>query len=160
MRVSKHPIYECIECVDDGRVMRYGRVYSPYDCSGYSGIKVLLGRGNRKSLLVHRLVWEAFNGVIPRGMWVNHKNGDKGDNRLENLELVTPSQNLVHAYRELKCNRAKGECVHTALLTGEGIEAIGLLAKSGWSQHKIAKAFGVSQPTISNILNKKTWGHV
>ena len=119
-----------------------------------------MSRGNRKSFLVHRLVWEAFNGVIPKGMWVNHKNGDKRDNRLENLDVVTPSQNLVHAYRELKCNRARGESVHVALLNGEAIRAVKVLVDNGWSQHEIAKAFSVSQPSISNVVNGKTWGHV
>lgn len=44
--------------------------------------------------LVHRLVWEAFNGPIPQGMQVNHINEDKTDNRLENLNLMSPQQNL------------------------------------------------------------------
>jgi hypothetical protein len=44
------------------------------------------------------LVWEAFNGPIPDRLEVNHRNGNKRDNRLENLELVTRSQNMAHAY--------------------------------------------------------------
>lgn len=55
-----------------------------------------LGRGNTKN--IHRLVWEAFHGAIPPGFEVNHRNGDKTDNRLENLELVTRSENMAHAY--------------------------------------------------------------
>lgn len=42
---------------------------------------------------VHRLVWEAFNGEIPEGMQVNHINEVKTDNRLENLNLMTPKEN-------------------------------------------------------------------
>jgi hypothetical protein len=45
---------------------------------------------------VHRLVAEAFIGSAA-GLEVNHINGDKLDNRVENLELVTPSQNILHA---------------------------------------------------------------
>lgn len=64
------------------------------DKSGYQ--KVDLGRGNTKN--VHRLVWDAFHGPIPASVEVNHRNGDKNDSRLENLELVTRSQNMAHAY--------------------------------------------------------------
>ena len=43
--------------------------------------------------LVSRLVYEAFVGPIPEGMQVNHINEDKTDNRLENLNLMTPKEN-------------------------------------------------------------------
>ena len=43
--------------------------------------------------LVHRLVWESFNGQIPENMQVNHINEIKSDNRLENLNLMTPKEN-------------------------------------------------------------------
>jgi hypothetical protein len=56
----------------------------------------------------HRMVWEAVHGPIPEGLQINHKNGVKTDNRIENLELVTASENTAHAYRlGLIC--AKGE---------------------------------------------------
>jgi hypothetical protein len=46
----------------------------------------------------HRVVWEAFNGPIPDRLEVNHKNLDRADNRLENLELMTHRDNLNHAH--------------------------------------------------------------
>lgn len=52
--------------------------------------------GKSKLYFVHRLVWEAFNGELPKGMLeiqVNHINEDKTDNRLENLNLMTPKEN-------------------------------------------------------------------
>ena len=45
---------------------------------------------------VHRLMWEAFNGPIPGRLEVNHKDLDRANNRLENLELVTHQQNAQH----------------------------------------------------------------
>lgn len=50
---------------------------------------------NRKR--VHRVVWEAFNGPIPERLEINHKDLDRANNRLENLELVTHQQNTRHA---------------------------------------------------------------
>lgn len=47
-----------------------------------------------KHYMVHRLVWEAFNGQIPENMQVNHLNEIKTDNRLENLNLMTAKENL------------------------------------------------------------------
>lgn len=46
-----------------------------------------------KMYLVHRLVWIAFNGQIPESMQVNHINEIKSDNRLKNLNLMTPKEN-------------------------------------------------------------------
>ena len=46
---------------------------------------------------VHRVMWEAFNGPIFGRLEINHKNLDRSDNRLKNLELVTHQQNIQHA---------------------------------------------------------------
>lgn len=50
-------------------------------------------------VLAHRLVWMAANGPIPEGMFINHKNGKRWDNRIANLELATPAQNNAHAQK-------------------------------------------------------------
>ncbi len=42
--------------------------------------------------LMHRYVWEYYNGPIPEGWDIHHKNGKKGDNRIENLEIFTKSE--------------------------------------------------------------------
>ena len=46
-----------------------------------------------KSKLAHRVMWEVFNGKIPEGMEIDHINTDRLDNRIDNLRLVTPSEN-------------------------------------------------------------------
>lgn len=50
--------------------------------------------GKQKGFTIHRLVYEAFVGEIPQGMQVNHINEIKTDNRLENLNLMTPKENI------------------------------------------------------------------
>ena len=47
-----------------------------------------------KRYMVHRLVWEAFNGSIPEGLQVNHISERKSENRLSNLNLMTPKENI------------------------------------------------------------------
>lgn len=59
---------------------------------GYA--RVFLSKNKKcKAFLLHRLVWEAFNGPIPEGMQVNHINENKLDNRLVNLNLMTSKEN-------------------------------------------------------------------
>lgn len=60
---------------------------------GYS-IVALCNKGKSKYFQIHRLVYEAFVGEIPQGMQVNHINEIKTDNRLENLNLMTPKENI------------------------------------------------------------------
>lgn len=60
---------------------------------GYS-ILALSKEGKQKGFTMHRLVYEAFVGKIPQGMQVNHINEIKSDNRLENLNLMTPKENI------------------------------------------------------------------
>jgi hypothetical protein len=55
---------------------------------------------------VHRLVWEAFNGPIPGRLEVNHKDLDRANNHLSNLELLTHQQNIQHAHAIYKRERA------------------------------------------------------
>lgn len=65
--------------------------------TGYAQIH---GAG-RKKLALHRMVAATFLAPDPLRTFVNHKNGIRSDNRVENLEWVTHSENLRHAYREL-----------------------------------------------------------
>ena len=76
--------------------------------SGYLVIR-LCKNGQYTQKLVHRMVWEAFNGPIPDRLEVNHKDLDKTNNKLDNLELVTHQENLVHRFtlRKRAPNRAK-----------------------------------------------------
>ena len=71
-----------------GRVLRLGK-----NNGGYLHI-VLCKYGKLTHFLVHRLVWEAFNGKIPEGMQVNHIDEDKSNNTIENLNLMTPKENI------------------------------------------------------------------
>ena len=62
--------------------------------------RVTLYNGDiRKHLHVHRLVYEAFVGEIPKGYEVDHVDGDKNNNHYSNLEAVTASENVKRAYK-------------------------------------------------------------
>jgi len=68
------------------------RIMSGENIRGYYSLN-LSKNGKVKHFRLNRLVWEVFNGPIPEGMEVNHINEDKTDNRLENLNLLTPKEN-------------------------------------------------------------------
>lgn len=54
-------------------------------------------RAGGTTVRVHRLVWEQAHGPIPAGMVIDHINGDKRDNRLENLRLASKAQNAINS---------------------------------------------------------------
>lgn len=91
---------------DQGRVMnKRGLVMKPVKLTtGY--LQVMLK--SRKNQSVHRLVAMAFCQGFAPGLVVNHKNGDKTDNRSENLEWLTSSENIRHGYRVLGAVGLKG----------------------------------------------------
>ena len=62
------------------------------------------GKSTQKA--VHRAVWEAFNGPILGRLEINHKNLNRSDNRLENLELLTHQENIQHAHDIYNAERA------------------------------------------------------
>ena len=79
--------------------------------NGYYRV-ALYKNSTQKWYQMHRLVWEAFNGQMPEGLQVNHINEIKTDNRLENLNLMTPKENCNYGSRNER--RAKkqinGKC--------------------------------------------------
>jgi hypothetical protein len=124
-----------------------------------------LCRDNKRcDVFAHRIAWEAFNGKIPDDLQINHRNGIKHDNRLDNLEVVTPSENTLHGFRVLgrkpSINPSKGSKNGRAKLTEKDIPKIRKMLKSNMSQTEISRIYGVNQTQISLIALKKSWRHV
>lgn len=70
--------------------------------NGYLRLKLVAADGSHCDRYIHRLVASAFLPKPKQGMEVNHKNGTKTDNRIENLEWVTRKSNIVHMFNVLK----------------------------------------------------------
>lgn len=76
-----------------GKVLKYN-----YDKQGYLLVHLCIN-GIRKCFKVHRLVAEAFIENVEQKQYVNHIDGNKKNNVMNNLEWVTPSENNIHAYK-------------------------------------------------------------
>ena len=126
----------------NGVVMSFGEMEykTSTDKSGY---KTFINQGvNYK---VHRVVATLFLDNPNNLPDVNHKNGDKSDNRVENLEWVSKSDNVKHAYDTL--NRSR----RIKLTDSEIVEIYKLRNEVGLPLKVIAERFGVSSQTVSNI---------
>lgn len=123
-----------------------GKKLSGYDTNGYCRFSLINDEGKRVGIDCHRLVALAWIGPIPKGYWVNHEDGDKGNNHYKNLKIDTPGYNIRHARDKLgkKFGTPRKE---------DRREAIKLLLNNGWSQHKIGRAFGISQPAVNQLMN-------
>lgn len=78
--------------------MRKGKILKPYFCGNYLAIRFFLGGNNH---YIHRLVADHFIDG-DKSLCVNHIDGVKTNNCVENLELVTYSQNMLHSTHVLK----------------------------------------------------------
>ena len=92
----KHPVYPKYAANRDGEIIhvklgkpRKGNLKE----TGYLSFTIYIAKNRYKSFLSHRFVWECFYGLIAEGMQINHKNSNRKDNRISNLEVVTPSDN-------------------------------------------------------------------
>ena len=129
------------------------------DRGGYC--HVLLSSGpRRKRYSCHRLVAGAFCKADSIGLEVNHINGIKEDNRAENLEWVTKSQNQLHAIRSGLSHSVCGEKHGRAKLTKKEVMRVIGMDNEGLTQVDISKRTGISFWTVSRIVLGDSWGSV
>lgn len=123
---------------------------------GYLQVRVMIA-GKRHHALAHRLVWRHFNGPIPPGKTVNHRNGEKATNRLSNLELATPVEQTRHAREVLGRHGTlsqSGERNHRAKLTDAQVATIRARRAAGEPLASIAADFGIAFQHVSKIARR------
>lgn len=122
----------------------------------------LCKKGVRTQYLIHRLVANAFLPNPENKPQVNHKDGDKSNNNLQNLEWVTQSENQKHAIRTglAKAPCYTGEKSPVSKLKEIDVLMIRSLRDCSFSFEDIAERFNIHPTHASAIYHKKTWKHI
>ena len=107
--------------------------------------------GKMYYFMEHRVIWVWHNGAIPKGLVINHKDFNRANNAIDNLELMTQKENTE--YSRCNMNPPRGEKSGKAQLTNKQADAIKTLGVTcGWSPSKIAMLTGVRSKNISRII--------
>lgn len=160
------PGYEGIYLASNlGRVMRtapakgtqIGRILAPYVTEfGYGQISLRDKDGNSRRVFVHTVVMAAFNGHCPIGKEVNHIDGDKLNNKLENLEYLSRSEHMRHSIDVLGLYKHKRASGKRPIIPDRDVIEIRRLHSTGeFSQMKLSRMFGCSQSSIGRIIRNE-----
>lgn len=162
MRLACHLSFPRYIICDDGTVTstvhRRRRNLKPIKRGKYLGFSLLDAHGVQRGVYWHRLVAEAFHGPGRQGEEVRHLDGIKKHCFAANLMWGTRTQNMHDKIAHGTAPR--GENHGGAKLTDIDVGLIRQFWGSGHKQNSIAERFGVSQMTISRIVNNKLWRHV
>lgn len=118
--------------------------------------RVQIGSSKNKHF-IHRLVAEVFLQKTIDKDFVNHKDGNKLNNSVENLEWVTRSENDLHAFRNDLRKARKGENHHNSILNEYDVREIKNLLSKGFNCTYISELYSVHRKTINDIKLGKTW---
>jgi hypothetical protein len=149
-----------IKRITDYRHAKAGRVRKlQLQATGYWSVNLTNRHGGRQTKTVHSLVAEAFLGPRPFPDWeVNHKDTNRANPRLDNLEWGSKSYNRKYGY-EFGLATATGEANGYSKLTEAAV--LDIRANGGHGKwDELAARHGVSSPTVRDVFTRRTWTHI
>lgn len=127
---------------------------------GYPHVSMRID-GKSRTFKIHRLIALTFIGDCDKMDQVNHKNGIKTDNKVENLEWCTASFNVQHSYDTGLNKGCSGEINGKTTLSEEEVISIYKLTQNTkYSQRIIAEMYNTSRSTVGKIKLKMTWKYL
>jgi len=126
---------------------------------GYRYI-VLNARAKKANVSLHRLLAKHFVPNPNNYPCVNHVDGNKLNNSIDNLQWCTYKQNAMHAERTGLMNHLKGELCPASKLKKSQVIKILRMRKSGYMYGYIAKKLNIKLPTVASIITRRNWKHV
>jgi hypothetical protein len=155
------------EVSNQGRVRSHARsetltLSANVNSRGYLIVHIYYQKGIRTSKTVHSLVLEAFAGPRPgKDYDANHKNGNRCDNRLENLEWVTHTENVRHGVKVLRhklpmCGERNGRAKLTWAQVRE-IRAKCVTNRSKALLKELANRYSVGFSTLQDVVYNRNW---
>lgn len=125
----------------------------PKDRDGYYRCSVQRLDGTWTSQPVHRLVAKAFIPRTKNRDIVNHIDGNRTNNRIENLEWITPKENVIHSFK-FGSRKICKQVPKKTILTDFQVNQIGKLREL-YTVNQIAKLFNIEYQSLKNIIHKK-----
>lgn len=154
MKKGKFYTLEDYEITKDGQIINKhnNHILKPQP-NGKGYLRVIIGH---KRYFVHRLVAEKYLENKDNKPQINHKDGNKLNNSIYNLEFVTNQENRNHAIKN-NLHLCGEKCSYSKLKEKEVIYILNNLQKTN---SELSKMFNVSRATINDIRKGKTWKHL
>jgi hypothetical protein len=141
-----------------GQFLRKGRFLKPYKSTKAYMLLGLCVNGKMKAFTFHRILAKHFIPNPENKKEINHKNGVRDDNRLENLEWVTGSENIRHSFKVLKRKKMTGEKHPMHKLTESNVIEIKKIYNAGGISYKrLGEIYNVSDVTIGRVVRGDHW---
>ena len=121
-----------------------GKIISRECSNGYYMARTRIN-GYEYNFMEHRVIWCMVHGSIPSGLQINHKDFNRANNNIENLELMTAKENVNYSIDAGRVHFRKGAESGKAIYTNKDIQAIRWLNGKGWSVKQIQALFGTEQ---------------
>ena len=147
---------------EDGHIYRKdGSILSRQGRNGYYTLRKMFDN-HTYYFMEHRVAYYFAHGKFDESLQINHKDFDRGNNHIDNLELMTCKENINYSKDAGRTNYVKGCDCPKAAFTEKEVQLIRYLKINGWKSKEINKLFGnkTTETTINRVVEKARYGNV